>query len=148
MLQHSFTRASGQAYCTTYYDEQQQWLRATWQGYVTPADGERGAGELLHLLGATHVPFLLNDNSQVAGPWFDSVDWLREVWGPQAQRLGLRFVAHVFQPHTEAEALPYLQGHQPFAALFELQFFATVEQAADWLHFCQEQHPLPSTSLA
>jgi hypothetical protein len=40
---------------------------------------------------------LLNDNSQLTGPWFESTDWLAHVWLPQAEHLGLRYVAHVVQ---------------------------------------------------
>jgi hypothetical protein len=63
--------------------------------------------------------YLLNDNSQIKGPWFDSVDWLQRVWAPQAASLGLRYVAHVAQPHTEADLGSVLVS-EPFSNHFEV----------------------------
>ena len=64
------SRHKGQAYCTTEYISAGGWLRTTWQGFVSAA-AARGA---LRALG--QVPYLLNDNSQLQGPCFDSVSWL------------------------------------------------------------------------
>jgi hypothetical protein len=65
------------------------------------------------------------------------------VWAPQATQLGLRFVAHVVQPHTESD-LDTVLSHNPFADLFELQIFSTVGQAAAWLHECQQREAQPA----
>ena len=141
MLQHSIARSNGLIFCQAEYQEADYWLRATWQGILTTQDGQHVATELLRLFGLTQVPYLLNDNSQVQGPWFDSVDWLQRIWAPQAERLGLRYVAHVLQPHTEDD-LGLLLRHNPFAGKFELQFFTTLPDAANWLRECQRQDPL------
>ncbi|RZK54345.1 MAG: hypothetical protein EOO59_11535 [Hymenobacter sp.] len=136
MLNCTFTRNNGREYCRAAYDEAGQWLHATWQGVMTNQDGQTGAAELLRLPQLLRVPYLLNDNSQVLGPWFDSVDWLHRIWAPQAERLGLRYVAHVLQPHTEDD-LGLLLRHNPFAGKFELQFFTNLPDAASWLRDCQ-----------
>jgi hypothetical protein len=117
--------ANGQAFCITEYVAAEGWLRTTWKGYVTPPDAEQGATAALEPLHASGISYLLNDNSQLKGPWFDSTDWLLRVWAPQATQLGLRFVAHVVQPHTESD-LDTVLSHNPFAGLFELQIFSTV----------------------
>ncbi|MGI4867104.1 MAG: hypothetical protein ACRYFZ_24515 [Janthinobacterium lividum] len=134
MLDYRFTQVDGREYCRITYSETDQWLLATWKGVVTTQDGQRGAADMLRQL--PQVPYLLNDNSQVQGPWFDSVDWLQRVWAPQAEQLGLRYVAHVLQPHTEDD-LGLLLRHNPFAGKFELQFFITLADAASWLRECQ-----------
>lgn len=139
--------SDGQAFCTTDYVAAEGWLRTTWQGHVTPADAEQGAAAALEPLRIGAVPYLLNDNSQIKGPWFDSLEWLQRVWGPQATKLGLRFVAHVMQPHTEAD-LDAVLSHNPFAGLFELQLFATVGEAASWLHECQQHNAQGANSNA
>jgi hypothetical protein len=56
-------------------------------------------GAEAYLFHAVQTPsaMLLNDNSQLTGPWFESTDWLAHVWLPQAEHLGLRYVAHVVQ---------------------------------------------------
>ena len=139
MHRHILTHSNGQEFCTTDYEEANNWVRTTWKGYVTAQDGEGGARETLDLLGISHAPFLLNDNSQIEGPWFDSVEWLERVWGPQAKRLGLKAVAHVMQadPNTRLDAATL---DNPFADLFELQLFTSVSEAEIWLREFQAQH--------
>jgi hypothetical protein len=134
-------RSNGQAFCTTEYIAAERWLRTTWQGFVSPADAEQGAQAAVEPLDISEVPYLLNDNSQLQGPWFDSVEWLQQVWAPQAARLGIRYVAHVLQPHTEA-TLSNVLARDPFAGQFELQLFSTVEEATAWLRDCRRQQEL------
>jgi len=134
-------RANGQAFCTTEYIAAERWLRTTWQGFVSPTDAEHGAQAAVEPLAISEVHYLLNDNSQVKGPWFDSVDWLQQVWAPQATQLGIRYVAHVLQPHTEAD-LNGVLDQDPFAGQFELQLFSTVEEATAWLRDCRRQQEL------
>ncbi len=156
MLPLIIRRHNGQPYCTTEFVAAEGWLRTTWQGFISAAEARQGAEGALEALGQVPVPYLLNDNSQIQGPWFDSVAWLEQVWAPQAERMGLRYVAHVAQPHTESD-LSNLLAHNPFGDRFEVQLFATVEMAREWLHDCQQRHdaaggtdsaPLPSQAAA
>lgn len=120
--------------CALTYDETERWLRATWRGYIDPIEAMHGAEAYLqHALG-TPSPFLLNDNSQLSGPWFESTDWLAHVWLPQAQRLGLRYVAHVVQADGRHDILTLLK---PTESPFDLQIFSTVTDAAHWLRACR-----------
>jgi hypothetical protein len=136
----------GAAHCITEYIPAERWLRTTWQGFVSPADAEQGAQTVLEPLQSEPIPYLLNDNSQIQGPWFDSVSWLQRVWAPQAARLGLRYVAHVAQPHTEDDLGMVLQ-HHPFRNLFEVQVFSAVADATTWLRDCQRQTAQPANGL-
>ncbi|MGI4873362.1 MAG: hypothetical protein ACRYFX_19565 [Janthinobacterium lividum] len=116
--------------CALSYDEQEGWIQATWRGYVDPAEAMRGAEA--YLLRATQAPctLLLNDNSQMTGPWFDSLEWLAEVWVPQASRLGLRYVAHIVQADRAHDVLT----SRLLATLpFDLQIFHDVADARHWL---------------
>lgn len=118
--------------CTLDYDETAGWLRATWLGYIDPHEAYSGAARFLGAMEKLHCPCLLNDNSQLSGPWFDSVEWLSTVWAPQAVRLGLRYIAHVVQPHdllNEAATL----ANNPFGDKLTLQLFDTVASAEEWL---------------
>ena len=138
MHRHILTHSDGLEFCTTDYEEESQWVRTTWRGFVTAQDGEGGAMQTLEVLRITHIPYLLNDNSLVEGPWFDSVEWLERVWAPQATRLGLRAVAHVMQPDPNA-GLDAARLHDTFAGLFDLQLFANVAEAETWLRERQAQ---------
>ncbi len=137
MLHHRFAHPGGREYCHAAYSNATRWLHLTWSGVVTTPDGQHAATELLRLLPTSPVRYLLNDNSQVLGPWFDSLDWLQRLWAPQAGRLGLCCVAHVLQPHTEDD-LGLLLRQNLFAGKFELQFFTSRQDAEYWLRECQQ----------
>lgn len=122
--------------CQLVYDEAAQWLRATWCGYIDPLEARRGAEAYLRHASQRPSPYLLNDNSQLQGPWFDSLDWLAEVWVPQAAALGLRYIAHVMQANRHSDIIP---SQLPDSVPFELQIFRQVDEAKQWLRQCQQQ---------
>jgi hypothetical protein len=122
--------------CTLTFEEPNQWLRATWRGFIDPEEAFRGADNYLKQLAAIRCPYLLNDNTALHGPWFDSVDWLLRIWAPQAARMGLRYVAHVVQADTKHDTITATLGN-PAACLFDLQLFDTVAEAEEWLRTCQ-----------
>ncbi len=123
--------------CILTYEEDEQWLVATWSGYVDMAEALRGAEAYLRY--AAHMPctLLLNDNTQLQGPWFDGLGWLARVWVPQAARLGLRYVAHVVPTDRHFDVLP---ARLPLPVPFELQIFQTIAEARHWLHQCRAAH--------
>ena len=125
-----------QSACVLTYEAANHWLRATWSGYVDPVEAMHGAEAYLAHAAHTPCPLLLNDNSQLRGSWFDSLDWLAEVWVPQAGRLGLRYVAHVVQADRHSDIIPrQLAKSVPF----ELQIFQDVADAQHWLRHCWER---------
>ncbi|OUJ74312.1 hypothetical protein [Hymenobacter crusticola] len=138
MLHHTLTFSSSQDTCTNEYDEVNHWLRATWKGFINSQDATRGATQTLEVLRITHAPYLLNDNSQLVGPWFDSIEWLQQEWVPQATTLGLRYVAHVMPADANADITTVAMRH-PEQVPFELQIFRQVEEAQEWLRSCQEK---------
>ena len=116
--------------CQLRYEEAGQWMHATWSGFVDPVEARRGAETYLRYAAQMPCARLLNDNSQLRGPWFDSMEWLRDIWVPQANSLGLRYVAHVVQNDRHADLLTsQLLLNLPF----ELQIFQDVADARHWL---------------
>ena len=126
--------------CTVHYEEQTGWLRAVWLGYVDVTSAYIGAGHLLEVAQQFRCPYLLNDNSGLRGPWFDSMDWLSQVWLPQAMALGLRYVAHVPQPGDLADEMTAVH-HAPLPADLEIQVFDTTAHAEQWLREMQAAQP-------
>ena len=116
--------------CALSYDETEYWLQAVWQGYVDQAEAMRGAEAYLQHATQHPCAYLLNDNSRLMGPWFESLEWLLHVWVPQAERLGLRYVAHIVQADQHHDIFTR-QHHLPLP--FELQIFQEVEDARHWL---------------
>lgn len=120
--------------CVLTYDEAEGWLRATWRGYVDEDEAMRGAAAYLAHAATVPCAYLLNDNTPLRGPWFDSLDWLARVWVPQAAALGLRYVAHVVQADRHYDVIP---ERLPAGAPFELQVFEDVAAAQRWLRQCR-----------
>lgn len=123
-------------YCHLTYDADRHWLRVSWQGFVGPEQAREGALAGLRMLRQLQCAYLLNDNSQLEGPWFDSLFWLSNEWGPAAAQAGLRFVAHVAQARSLATAFTPTAAHQLFQQ-FEIQVFEEPAEAMEWLSSCQ-----------
>jgi hypothetical protein len=123
--------------CTLTYEEADGWLRATWRGYVDAAEALRGAENYLAHAGPFQCAYLLNDNTDLQGSWFDSVEWLEQVWLPQALQRGLQYVAHVVQADTRTDILT-LTFPAPLVGVLELQLFHQVAEAEEWLRSCQQ----------
>ena len=134
--------------CTLSYAKADGWLRATWTGYINTEEAMRGALYYLSQVGPLHCLYRLNDNSTLQGPWFDSTHWLKTVWLPQAQRLGLRYVAHVVQADTHSDILTLRSTQYQLIDSLELQLFYDVVTAEQWLRSCQQppKNALPGYS--
>ena len=114
------------------------WLRATWCGFVDMQEALRGAENYLQALQGLRNPCLLNDNVELMGPWFDSIEWLERIWVPQAVQMGLRYVAHVVQADALSDILT-VHFNQGTAGALELQIFQHLPEAEQWLRSCQQQ---------
>lgn len=117
---------------------------------MNTAHAMAGATNYLEQVGPLHCLYLLNDNVGLVGPWFDSTRWLEVAWLPQAQRLGLRYVAHVVQRDTHADIMTLRYPRHHFINALELQLFDDVAAAEAWLRSCQQptaslEPPLPLT---
>ncbi|MET4105078.1 hypothetical protein [Hymenobacter sp. UYP22] len=137
MTQRLLSSPDATVYCQLTYDPTSQWLRTVWRGFVGPDQAQQGGIVSLEMLNEFHCPYLLNDNSQLDGPWFDSVHWLTHEWGPAAARAGLRYVAHVTQAHKFATSFTATPVHMLFSA-FEIQLFDNAPEAIEWLSSCQQ----------
>ncbi|UOQ77270.1 hypothetical protein MUN84_00585 [Hymenobacter sp. 5516J-16] len=137
MLINSLPDSDGSR-CTLTFDAENNWLRATWRGYVDPLEAMRGAQNYLDQAQGMSCPLLLNDNVALQGPWFDTLEWLEQAWLPQAERLGLRCIAHVVQQDTGADILTR-SFLSPMIGPLQLQVFHQVEDAEEWLRNCWQQ---------
>lgn len=130
MLLNLTTDPRDHSACALSYDETEHWIQAVWQGHVDQAEAMKGAEA--YLQHAIRVPcnYLLNDNSMLRGPWFESLEWLLHVWVPQAERLGLRYVAHIVQADVHHDIFT---NHHEVSLPFDLQIFQNPEDARHWL---------------
>lgn len=145
MLLHLNTDPRDHSSCALTYDEQDRWMQATWQGYVDPLEALEGAETYLRYATPRPCAYLLNDNAQLRGPWFESLTWLLEIWVPQASRLGLRYVAHIVQADTHHDILT----SSPQVALpFELQIFEDSDDARQWLRQMRDAYEAQQVPVA
>jgi hypothetical protein len=124
--------------CTLAFEASNQWLRATCAAYVDPYEVMREAEDYLTDAKPFPCAYLLNDNSQLRGAWFDSMEWLERAWLPRAQELGLRYIAHVLPPVLKMDVLT-LRFPARLMGTLELQVFQQVEEAEEWLRSCQQR---------
>ena len=121
------------------------WLRATWRGFIDMEEALRGGENYLRTLQGLRNPCLLNDNVELMGPWFDSIEWLERIWMPQATAMGLRYVAHVVQADSLSDILT-VHFNRGTAGTLELQIFQQITEAEVWLRNCQRQLAVSPTS--
>ena len=127
-----------QSFCDLSYNETEGWLEAVWRSYIDPLEAQQGAESYLRHAAQLPSSFLLNDNSGLRGPWFESLEWLADTWVPQATQLGLRYVAHIVQADQHHDVLTdRLDG----AAPFELQIFQDPADARQWLREVRRAEP-------
>lgn len=136
MVLNVSTDSKDKSSCTLLYDEAEQWLSTVWRGYVDALEARNGALAYLDHAAQQHCALLLNDNSRLQGPWFDSLDWLMNMWVPRAERMGLRYVAHIIQNDRHDDTLT---TQPPLHLPFDLQIFREVEDAKQWLRQCRVQ---------
>lgn len=130
MILNLHSDAQQPSFCHLTYDKAEGWLQASWKGCLAPHHARHYAEAYLHYAGQHPSPYLLNHNELLQGTWFDGLEWLAEVWLPQAICLGLRYVAHVVQAdlHTDSFSARLLED-----LLFELQVFQNGADARHWL---------------
>ena len=118
-------------FCQVNYDTRNQWLRATWRGFVNPQHALHSIVSSMSVLNNPVASQFLNDNSQVLNPWFDSLTWLRHAW-ESTNMLPPTCVAHVMQPGGDAN-VGDLDTEWTRSTGTELQLFESVYDAEEWL---------------
>ncbi|WP_157541612.1 STAS/SEC14 domain-containing protein [Hymenobacter aerophilus] len=136
MIERLLTTPESPHYCRLRYLIKPRQLTVTWQGHVTAPLAYEGAQAALDILRQHPCCCLLNDNTALEGPWFDSLLWLAQRWAPAAAQAGVRFVAHVVRAGTLATTFVASPTHLLFTE-FEIQIFDSLAEAEDWLASCR-----------
>ena len=135
-MKKEFTNAFGKVFLSVEYDARNQLFYNDWRGYQTLESIMTGANAYLKELARHHCPYLLNDNTNVTGPWDHAVAWIAEDWIPRAIAAGLTHFAHVVSPASfaalSAEAMSTEVGER-----FQMRIFGNLDEARQWLHQAQ-----------
>ncbi|QKG54294.1 hypothetical protein [Hymenobacter sp. BRD67] len=82
-------------------------------------------------------PYLLNDNTNLMGPWDHAVAWISEDWTPRAIALGLTHFAHVVSSESFA-ALSAEAMYTSIGTSFQMRIFGSRTEARHWLRDAQQ----------
>ncbi|MCJ8164591.1 hypothetical protein MKJ04_07005 [Pontibacter sp. E15-1] len=87
--------AFGKVFLQIGYNPVSDYVYCNWLSYQTKESVMHGATVMLDLLQQHGCRKVLNNNTQVVGPWDHSIGWLYQVWLPKALALGLNQFANV-----------------------------------------------------
>ena len=123
----------GKVFYYAEYDEKNNWIYASWKGFVTVDDVKAGAEKYLEFMKETGCPHLLNDNSELTGPWDGANEWIANDWTPRALAAGLKNFAHIVSPNVFGEISAKNMEVKLEKMGFTMKTFKQSSEAANWL---------------
>ena len=123
---------TGRVYLTIETDTANRWVFVDWMGYLTADSIKTGAAGYTTALAKSKFSCVLNDTRSVRGPWDHSMDWVINVWAPNAAAAGLKYFAMVSTPESLADG----SAANFYAQLtaFQAEVFDNLSAARAWLH--------------
>lgn len=113
-------------------------ISANWIGVQSMETVVMGGNQLLAMLKQQPSLGILNNNHELVGPWDLAVKWLAYKWAPEANKLGVKYFAHVLS-HG-------IYGRRSFEMLepliqeyFETRTFEDENAAEMWLNLKLEK---------
>lgn len=111
------------------YDSSNKYLYCNWMGFQNKQSIMACGATILDLLKKKGASKVLNDNTQVNGPWQDAAEWTATVWFPDMIKAGLRHFAWVFSRDIFSE----LSAKRAMPANDIVKSFNDLEEARKWL---------------
>ena len=123
---------TGRVYLTIDTDTVNRWISVDWIGYLTADSIKAGAQAYTDALAKSGFSCVLNDTRSVRGPWDHSMDWVINVWAPNAAAAGLKHFAMVSTPESLADG----SAANFYAQLtaFQAEVFDNLSSARAWLN--------------
>ncbi|MEM9828988.1 MAG: STAS/SEC14 domain-containing protein [Bacteroidota bacterium] len=121
----------GEVYYSFSFDEENGWIYSEWKGDVTADEVIEACKAGIDYIEEKKPEKILNDNSQLTGPWDEANEWIAQNWMPRALAAGLKKFAHVISPDvfgalSAEELITKVSG-------FEMRIFEDEEEAKSWL---------------
>ena len=111
------------------YDAANKYMYCNWIGFQNKQSIMASGAIILDLLKKKGTAKVLNDNTQVTGPWQEAAEWTATVWFPDMIKAGLRHFAWVFSQNIFAE----LSAKKAMPANEIVKSFNGLEEARQWL---------------
>lgn len=114
------------------------YIHARWIGVQSLETVMRGGELYLKMLEENPCDKLLNDHSELIGPWLVATDWIAQEWTPKVRALGLRYMAQVLAPGIYGQ-LSFHELHQRIDDEFIITMFDDTASAKAWLAELENQ---------
>lgn len=105
------------------------YMYCNWVGFQDVAMVKETGEIILDILKNRKLTHILNDNSQVNGPWMQASQWTADVWFPNMFQAGLKKFAWVLSPDIFAE----LSAKKAMPNTDSVKAFGDLEKAKNWL---------------
>ncbi|UYZ57864.1 hypothetical protein [Hymenobacter latericus] len=128
----TFHRPDGYVYLTAERNRHEGWICARWSGIQTLSTVMEGGMAYLDMLREEPCAKLLNDHSELVGPFSEANEWIANVWTPLTIEAGLRYFAQVLSPGIFGQ-LSVQDLHRRIGNQFEMRLFDNPENAKNWL---------------
>ncbi|WP_162910697.1 hypothetical protein [Hymenobacter oligotrophus] len=128
----TFHRPDGYVYLTAERNRTEGWIYARWSGIQTLSTVTEGGLAYLDMLRDEPCAKLLNDHSELVGPFSEANDWIAQVWTPRTIEAGLRYFAQVLAPGIFGQ-LSLQDLHMRIGDLLEMRLFDNIDEAKNWL---------------
>lgn len=111
------------------FDPETHILFCNWIGFQNE-DLLKKSGEIIHdLLKQKNCTKILNDNTQVQGPWYHSAEWTAKEWFPLMIEAGLKHFAWVCSKDIFAQ----LSAKRALPGNPVVKVFHSYDVALEWL---------------
>jgi hypothetical protein len=131
--------SDGRVFYEAHVNPQSNCIYSTWNGFVNVENVKKACLAGLDLLKKYKCPYLINDNSNLRGPWQQANEWIETIWIPQAITLGLRYFAHIISSDIFGQ-LSAKDLEKKAVGIFNMRLFENVEQAEVWIKECQKEN--------
>lgn len=125
-------KANGDVFLIAERMPDNSYIHARWIGMQTMDTVMKGGLLYLEMLIKQPCAKLLNDHSELVGPWLVANDWIVNDWTPKVRSLGLRHMAQVLAPGIYGK-MSFHELHQRIDDNFDIMMFDDPKNAKEWL---------------
>lgn len=111
------------------FDEQNKILNCNWIGFQNKESIVKSGGDILNFLKKKGCAKVLNDNTQVTGPWQEAAEWTATEWFPAMVGAGLKHFAWIFSTNIFSE----LSAKKAMPSSDVVKSFNSITEAKEWL---------------
>ena|SRR6478736_3584915 len=138
MLRTELRKANGDVFLIAERMPDNSYIHARWIGVQSLETVMRGGELYINMLLENPCEKLLNDHSELIGPWLVATDWIAQEWTPKVRALGLKYMAQVLAPGIYGQ-LSFHELHQRIDHDFSITMFDDAFSAQHWLSELETQ---------